>query len=133
MDVITPPLDGTILPGITRASCIALLEAHGTQGDVLPGVPKVAVYEKALTIGDLVAFSASGRLLESFGVGTAVVVAPVGKIGYTSAHVEPSQDVVDIYLPSYAGLGPIGQALHDKIVNIQEGRDNWGEWSVPCD
>ena len=126
MDVITPPLDGTILPGVTRDSVLTLASSHSTQSP-LPGVsPSLHIYthERTLTMTDIVSFSESGKLLEAFCVGTAVIVAPVGKIGY---------DGKDIELPKHVkGLGPIGGGLSERIIAIQEGRFEWKGWSVPC-
>ncbi|KAI0696412.1 aminotransferase [Cerioporus squamosus] len=101
LDVLTPPLDGTILPGITRDSTLALCAAHPSP------------------------WADEGRLLEVFAVGTAVVVVAIGRIGY---------DGKDITLPEYEGsLGPVGRGLYDRLTDIQEGRFEWENWSVPCD
>ena len=67
--VITPPLTGTILPGITRASIIALLAARG-----------VRVSEQPYAIDQWRADAESGRLREAFACGTAAVVTPVGRV-----------------------------------------------------
>lgn len=76
-------------------------------------------------MSDLAGWSAEGKLLEAFGVGTAVVVAPVGKIGYKGK---------DIVLPGHKGIyGPVSRALWERIVDIQEGRMEWDGWSVPCE
>lgn len=67
---------------------------------------------------------ARGQLLEAFGVGTAVLVAPVGRIGYQGR---------DIDLPKYPGvLGPVGSSLWKMLVDIQTGRVQWDDWSVIC-
>lgn len=74
---------------------------------------------------DLAAWSSEGRLLEAFGTGTAVIVAPVGRIGFKGK---------DLELPKHeGGLGPIGKALWERIVEIQEGRIEWESWSVLCE
>ena len=71
---------------------------------------------------DLFTWSDEGKLLEAFGVGTAVVVAPVGRIGFEGN---------DLVLPSIdSGLGPVGQALWERILDIQTGRVWWQNWSV---
>ncbi len=70
VDVVTPELDGTILPGVTRMSVLELLQKGGT-----------SAVERKVTITELKALSAQGRLLEVFLVGTAVLVASVGRIG----------------------------------------------------
>lgn len=127
MDVITPPLDGTILPGITRASCLSLAAAHPFQTS-LPALShglRLHTHERRLTMRDLAAWGAQGRLREAFGVGTAVIVAPIGRIGFEGR---------DLVLPEHkGGLGPIARALWERIVDIQEGRVEWEGWSVRCE
>ncbi|KAI0742666.1 branched-chain amino acid aminotransferase II [Daedaleopsis nitida] len=126
LDVITPPLDGTILPGITRDSTLALCAAHPSR-TTLPGLsPSVRLHvsERTLTISDLTTWAADGRLLEAFMVGTAVVVATVGRIGFNGA---------DIALPAHEGVfGPVARGLFDRLTDIQEGNFEWEKWSVPC-
>lgn len=128
MDVVTPPLDGTILPGITRISTLALLQAHTSGAAPLPGLApsqRIHTYERAITMADMLSWSASGALLEAFGVGTAVIVAPIGRIGFEGK---------DLVLPKHdGGLGGVGRALWQRIVDIQEGRFEWEGWSVACE
>lgn len=69
--VVTPPLRGTILPGVTRDSILNLLADQGVDCEQRP-----------LPIDEVIAGIESGELLEAFGAGTASVVAPVGRIGY---------------------------------------------------
>lgn len=69
--VITPPLRGTILPGVTRDSILTLLAEQG-----------VECQQRPLPIDELIEGIESGELLEAFGAGTASVVIPVGRIGY---------------------------------------------------
>ncbi|KAI0695286.1 branched-chain amino acid aminotransferase II [Cerioporus squamosus] len=127
LDILTPPLDGTILPGITRDSSLALCAAHPSR-TTLPGLdPSIRLHtsERILTVPQLAAWADEGRLLEVFAVGTAVVVVAIGRIGY---------DGKDITLPEYEGsLGPVGRGLYDRLTDIQEGRFEWENWSVPCD
>lgn len=126
LDVITPPLDGTILPGVTRDSTIGLCAAHASR-TTLPGLPastRLHVAEQTLTMSDLAKWAAESRLLEAFTVGTAVVVAAVGRIGFNGT---------DIVLPEYEGvLGPVARGLYDRLTDIQEGKFEWEDWSVPC-
>jgi branched-chain amino acid aminotransferase len=76
-------------------------------------------------MSDLANWSAQGKLLEAFGAGTAVIIAPVGKIGY---------DGGDLVLPQYKGAyGPVSKALWERIVDIQQGKVQWEGWSVPCE
>jgi len=127
-DVITPAVDGTILPGVTRDSCILLANGHGS--DVaLPGLSpsiKLYVHERSITLTDVAAWAAEGTLLEAFTCGTAVVVASVGRIG--------TEGKKDIILPQHNGtLGPVARGLYEKITAIQEGRDEYRGWSVICE
>jgi branched-chain amino acid aminotransferase len=122
-------LDGTILPGLTRASTLTLAEAHSAGKITLHGVlPSLKLYthERSLTMGEIDALSAQGRILEVFGVGTAVIVAPVSRIAWKGK---------DIVLPEQEeGLGPIGGALWRTIVDVQTGRSAFEDWSVVvCD
>ncbi|KAI0078548.1 branched-chain amino acid aminotransferase II [Panus rudis PR-1116 ss-1] len=127
LDVITPPLDGTILPGVTRDSTIALVNAH-PERMVLPNLPstlKLHVREDVIPMQQLVDWSEQGRLLEAFGVGTAAVVAGIGRIGFEGK---------DIVLPEHeGGRGPVGSAIYERIVEIQEGRFEFEDWSEKCE
>ena len=127
LDVFTPPLDGTILPGVTRESCIALLRSHSSVSplDSLDLDTAVRVHETPVTIRDMYEWSSEDRLLEAFGVGTAVVVSGVGAIGLDG---QP-----DIKIPEHeGGLGPVARALYDRITDIQQGKVEFGDWSYLC-
>jgi len=125
VEVVTPPLDGTILPGLTRASVLELCRAHNAGAPSPLPLPKsftISTAERPVYMADIVAWANAGRLLEIFGVGTAVVVAPVGRVGYAG---------VDYDLPQHAGgLGPVGQALNETIQGIQTGAIDWQGWCV---
>jgi branched-chain amino acid aminotransferase len=103
----TPPL-GTILPGITRDSIIALTRDAGTQ-----------VREEAYTIGQWRADAASGKLKEAFACGTAAVISPIGKVRSVSGD----------FLINGGEAGPVAMGLRKKLVDIQYGRaadpHNW--------
>ena len=148
---MTPPLDGTILPGVTRASVLSLL-AHRPLSSALPQLPPTLhlhVTERTLTMSELFAASASGTLREVFCVGTAAVVIPAARIGWqrsssssadmgagTQDEVEvkvQAADVEDIVLPIVGGEGSVAQALWERLVDIQEGRVEWEGWGVPCE
>jgi branched-chain amino acid aminotransferase len=127
VDLLTPPLDGTILPGITRASTLYLAQAHTAGKILLPGISpsqKLHTYERPVTMADLFGWSEQGKILEVFGVGTAVIVAPVSRIGY--------QDKDIILPPHEGGLGPIGKGLWTMITDIQTGKKEFEGWSVVC-
>ena len=98
--VVTPPLGGTILPGVTRDSAIRLLrDQMGT-----------AVEERPVSIEEVAEAHASGKLRECFGVGTAAVVTPVARL--TGGGVE-------VNLPEET---PIQDALRDLLTGIRLGR-----------
>ena len=71
-ELITPPLDGTILPGVTRDSILQLAKQW----------KEFKVVEKKFTIHDVMEAVEQKRVLEAFGAGTAAVVSPVKLIGY---------------------------------------------------
>jgi branched-chain amino acid aminotransferase len=96
----TPPL-GTILPGITRDSIIALARDSGTP-----------VREEAYTIDQWRKDAASGRLKEAFACGTAAVISPIGKVCSTSGD----------FLISGGAAGPVAMGFRKQLVDIQYGR-----------
>jgi branched-chain amino acid aminotransferase len=74
---------------------------------------------------DISKWSDQGKLVEAFGVGTAVIVAPIGRIGFRGK---------DIILPLHdGGLGPVGRSLWKQIVDIQEGKVDFNEWGYICE
>ena len=99
--IVTPPLTGTILPGITRDAIITLARGAG-----------LTVREEPYAIDQWQADAESGRLTESFACGTAAVVTPVGK-------VTRGQDSFTI---GAGGPGQVTGMLKDKLVDIQRGR-----------
>jgi branched-chain amino acid aminotransferase len=121
-DLITAPLDGTILPGVTRASCLALASDPAFNKAASLNLHPV---ERTYTIDDLVQWSSQGKLAEALCIGTAAIVAAVNKIGYEGKDIK--------VLECEAGLGPVGMALREKILAIQEGRDEYNGWSVVCE
>jgi branched-chain amino acid aminotransferase len=143
--VVTPPLDGTILPGVTRTSVLSLL-SHRPLTAALPQLPPtlhIHVAERTLTMSELLTASTSGTLREVFCVGTAAVVIPAGRIGWQRNSSSSSDDgsgmeseagkkVQDILLPVVCGEGSIAHAVWERLVDIQEGHVEWEGWSVPC-
>ena len=75
--VITPPLGGSILAGITRDSSITLLRSWG-----------VTVEERPLSIDELAAAESRGELQEIWGTGTAAVMTPVDRLGWENGHID---------------------------------------------
>ncbi|KAG9310405.1 aminotransferase [Chiua virens] len=131
LDILTPPLDGTILPGVTRASCLTLLSDIDFHASVrLSSSERTRLHptERTFTMSDLIQWSTQGRLLEILCVGTAAIVAAVHRIGFEGR---------DIRVPTYPddtnGLGPVGRGLREKILAVQEGRDQYEGWGVVCE
>lgn len=98
--IVTPPLEGSILPGVTRNSVISLAKHWG-----------VPVEERKITINEVMAEAKSGRLQEVFGTGTAAVISPVGWIQH-------NDDMVTIHSGE---IGPMSQKLYDEITGMQYG------------
>ena len=98
--LLTPPL-GTILPGITRDSVIALAGDAGTR-----------VREELYTIDQWRTDAASGKLKEAFACGTAAVISPIGKVRSVSGDFVINGGVA----------GPVAMSLRKKLVDIQYGR-----------
>ncbi|KAF8310877.1 aminotransferase [Clavulina sp. PMI_390] len=198
LDLITPPLDGTILPGVTRTSILDLCAHINESSSPLrqfitfpplvssPAITDTATAEKEkaaaalvspppstrsspssstpvlpptevpepsssaapselaqlhpreakITIADLERWAASGALLEAFGSGTAVVIAPVKRIGIyrpKGASANEEREVRDIVLPEYeGGLGPVAGVMYRSLAAVYEGRAQVGGWSVEC-
>ena len=111
--VITPALTGSVLPGITRKSCLELLRNWG-----------VPVEERLMTAEELFDAAESGKLEEAFGSGTAAVVSPIGEMGWGEKHV----------VVNGGKIGALTQKLYDTLTAIQWGTqpDPFG-WIVKLD
>lgn len=105
--IVTPALNGSILPGITRNSVLTLCRDWGYD-----------VEERKISVDELVAAAKDGSLEEVFGTGTAAVVSPVGKLRYMD----------DVMTIGDGGIGELTQKLYDEITGIQWGRkaDSYG-------
>ncbi|MFC1883337.1 branched-chain amino acid aminotransferase [Thermodesulfobacteriota bacterium] len=99
-EVITAPLTGSILPGITRDSVIQIVKHWGLK-----------ISERSLSIDEVIEAAENGRLKETFGTGTAAVISPVGQITYKS----------NDYTVAGGKMGKLSQRLYDEIVAIQYG------------
>jgi len=108
--VVTPMLNGSILPGITRDSTITLCKSWGYE-----------VEERKISVDELIEAQKTGKLEEVFGTGTAAVISPVGKLRY----------VDDVMLINNGEIGPLSQKLYDTMTGIQYGKleDKFG-WRV---
>ncbi|KAJ3495222.1 hypothetical protein NLJ89_g10660 [Agrocybe chaxingu] len=82
------------------------------------------MHERPLTMNEIASLFDQGKVLEAFGVGTAVIVAPVGRIGWRGS---------DLVFPVYKeALGPIGKGMWTMITDIQTGKVEFDGWSVVC-
>ena len=102
-EVITPPLAGTILDGVTRNSALTLMRDWG-----------LTVTERPITIDEVMQAGRDGTLGEMWGTGTAAVVSPVGTLGYKGEDVTING----------GETGALTRKLYDSIVGIQYGRTN---------
>jgi branched-chain amino acid aminotransferase len=109
-ELITPPLTGSILPGITRDSVLRLTKDWGFK-----------VSEKRITIDDVFAANEKGSLQEIFGTGTAAVISPVGELNYKGRVCSINNGTT----------GKLAQKLFDELQAVQSGhkKDPYG-WVV---
>jgi branched-chain amino acid aminotransferase len=99
--VVTPPLGGTILPGVTRDSALIVLRDLGLR-----------VIERRVALREILSAHEHGSLRECFGTGTAATVSPVRWIRYRNREIE---------LPP-SGESSVGATLRDRLVAIATGR-----------
>ena len=100
-EIVTPLLTGSILPGITRKSCIEVLKSLG-----------YSVSERLLSVDELLAAMKNGALEEAWGCGTAAVVSPIGKLAYGDEEYEIGG----------GKIGEVTQKLYDILTGIQWGK-----------
>jgi len=112
-ELITAPLDGTILPGVTRDSLLTLAREWG----------EFKVSEKRFTIDQLTQAIHEKRVYEMFGCGTAACVSPVKALYFRDKVFQvPVKD---------DKIGPLAERFWRTLTDIQLGRVEH-EWSVPC-
>ena len=106
-EIVTPELTGSILPGITRKSCIEVLKNLGYK-----------VSERLLSVDELISAMENGRLEEAWGCGTAAVVSPIGRLMYQDKE----------YIINSEKIGEVTQKLYDILTGIQWGKaeDSYG-------
>lgn len=102
-EVLTSPLTGSILPGVTRDSVIQILNKWGTH----------EVVERKVAIDEVVEAAEKGTLKEAFGTGTAAIISPVGRFH----HGDKTYKVAD------GMTGALSQKLYDYILGLQYGRE----------
>ncbi|KIJ45220.1 hypothetical protein M422DRAFT_30073 [Sphaerobolus stellatus SS14] len=138
IELVTPILDGTILPGVTRDSLLQLGAQHN-KGSPLPGLSpdlQITAREDTFYMSDILRWEQEGRLLEAFGSGTAAILAGVWKVGWEGRDIIFGTTMDDLLKggeEDVNGLGPIGKALYERIVAIQLGKVEGHPWSVPCE
>ncbi|MGE3852004.1 MAG: branched-chain amino acid aminotransferase [Planctomycetota bacterium] len=98
--LVTPALNGSILPGVTRASVVELSRHLGYECE-----------ERAIAIDEVLDGARSGKLTEAFGAGTAAVIAPVGKFVTDAESLEVGGNQV----------GPVARQMYDQLTGIQLG------------
>ena len=104
-EIVTPELTGSILPGITRKSCIEVLKNMGYM-----------VSERRISVDELIDALETGKLEEAWGCGTAAVVSPIGRFYYK----DKEYDVND------GKIGEVSKKLYDTLTGIQ-----WGKLDDP--
>lgn len=109
-EVITPPLGGTILPGITRDSVLHLLKDWGYK-----------VQERRITIEEVFEAGKAGHLKEMWATGTAAVISPVGELSWKEEKVTINR----------GEIGALSQRLYDYLYGVQTGavEDAYG-WTL---
>ncbi|XP_023204763.1 branched-chain-amino-acid aminotransferase, cytosolic-like isoform X1 [Xiphophorus maculatus] len=108
-ELVTPPLDGIILPGVTRQS---LLDLGRTWGDF-------KVTERTMGMKELLEALDAGRVLEVFGAGTACVVCPVGNLLYKGKTYQ---------IPTMQNGPDLAKRFYKELTDIQYGRKP-SEWA----
>jgi len=110
-EIVTPPLSGTILAGVTRDSALTLMRDWGLR-----------VSERPVTIDEVATAARKGTLEEVWGTGTAAVISPIGELAYKGERL----------VINGGRIGTLTQKLYDAIVGIQYGTapDIRG-WTVP--
>ena len=105
--VVTPSLEGSILPGITRRSTIELLKSWN-----------IPVEERKISIDELITAYNENKLEEAFGTGTAAVISPIGEFNYQNK----------VMVVNNNQIGELSQKLYDTLTGIQWGKikDNFG-------
>ncbi len=109
-EVVTPPLGGTILPGVTRDSVLQIARGWGLK-----------VTERLVSIEEVIDGCKSGKLKEMFATGTAAIISPVGEICFKGKD----------FLVAEGQTGELSQKLYDEILGIQYGyKDDPFGWRI---
>jgi len=117
-ELVTPPIDEIILPGVTRDSVVQLTKSWG----------EFKVSERKITMSEIVKAIDEGRMIEAFGAGTAAVVSPIKAISYKGKELSIPLNKED----SSASIGPLAKRIADSILDIQYGTVP-SDWSLIID
>lgn len=98
--LVTAPIGGSILPGITRKSVLHLAREKG-----------MVVEERPISVEELFTAYEEGRLTEAFGTGTAAVISPVGLLEYKGQEIHLADE----------HIGPLAREMYDTLLSIQRG------------
>ncbi|KAI8872373.1 branched-chain amino acid aminotransferase II [Ramicandelaber brevisporus] len=115
-ELITPPLDGMILPGVTRDSILQLARQWG----------EFKVTEGQVSLGQVERATKEGRLYEMFGAGTACIVSPIKGIKFEGRDIKIPLDPKN---PD-SQAGPLAKRFNDTLLGIQYGDIEHPSWSV---
>ncbi|KAJ1997946.1 branched-chain-amino-acid transaminase bat2 [Coemansia thaxteri] len=115
-ELVTAPLDGIILPGVTRDSLLSLARQWG----------EFKVSERKVTMPEVVAALEEGRMLEAFGAGTACVICSVSEVLYEGRQLAIPVDPAN---PD-AVFGPMTKRLRDELLDIQYAKTP-SPWTIP--
>jgi branched-chain amino acid aminotransferase len=109
-ELITPPLGGSILPGVTRDSILRIAKNW-----------KMPVKERPISIDEVLSAQADGTLKESFASGTAAIVSPIGQFFYRDKS----------WVVNGGKVGPLTEKLYNEILQIQYGeKDDPFGWRI---
>ena len=109
-EIYTAPIEGTVLPGVTRDSMITILKDWGYK-----------VHEEKIAIETIMKAGHDGTLEEVFGTGTAAVISPVGELKYKD----------DVVVINDSKTGELTQKLYDTLTGIQCGKlEDKYNWTV---
>ena len=99
--IVTSPLVGSLLPGITRDSILHMAADYGFE-----------VEERQIPIDEVIERIQDGSLTESFGAGTAAVITPINTVGWKGTD----------FVIGDGDVGPVARSLHQTLTDIQWGR-----------
>ena len=99
-EVVTPSLDGTILPGGVRDSMIQVLQSWNRP-----------VNQRKIKLQEIMDGIKSGQLKEAFGTGTAALITPIGELASSKGK----------FLINQGKMGPLSQKLYDELRSVQYG------------